>query len=186
MMEDKRIIELYWARNQEAISQTAEKYGNYCTAIARNILQNEEDAEECVNDTWLGAWNSIPPKRPEHLPGFLGKLTRYKAIDCWRSQHREKRGGCTILLALDEIAETIPASDSPGQEVMRKELAHTIDRFLDELPELERNAFLCRYWYFESISDIGRRFDFSYSKVKSILLRTRKKLRDFLKKENML
>lgn len=185
-MDDEKIIELYWERNTLAIDQTAEKYGNYCSAIARNILRNEEDSEECVNDTWLGAWNSIPPKRPNNLATFLGKLTRCKAIDRWRTEHREKRGGCTILLALDEIAETIPAGDSPEQEVMRKELVRTIDRFLDELPELERNVFLCRYWYFESISEIGRRFDFSYSKVKSILLRTRKKLRDFLKMENML
>ena len=185
-MEDETIIDLYWERNPLAIDRSSEKYGNYCSTIARNILQSEEDSEECVNDTWLGAWNSIPPKRPNNLATFLGKITRSKAIDRWRTEHREKRGGCTISIALDEIAEAIPAGGSPEQEVMRKELARAIDRFLDALPELERNVFLCRYWYFESISEISERFDFSYGKVKSMLLRTRKKLRDFLKEEDML
>ena len=186
MMEDKQIIELYWERNQEAISQTAEKYGNYCTAIARNILQTEEDAEECVNDTWLGAWNSIPPKRPEHLPGFLGKLTRYKAIDCWRSQHREKRGGCAVTIALDEIAEVMPSGDGLEQDVLNQELVQAINRFLASLTAAERNVFIVRYWYLEDIAGISERFGFSYGKVHSMLHRTRNKLRQYLQKENLL
>ena len=185
-MEDKQIIELYWERNQEAISQTAEKYGNYCTTIARNILQNEEDAEECVNDTWLGAWNSIPPKRPEHLPSFLGKLTRYKAIDCWRASHREKRGGCAVEIALDEIAEVVPACDSPEQDILNQELVQAINRFLASLTATERNVFIVRYWYLVDIAGISERFGFSYSKVHSMLHRIRKKLRQYLQKENLL
>ena len=185
-MEDEKIIDLYWERNPLAIDRTSEKYGNYCSTIARNILRNEEDSEECVNDTWLGAWNSIPPKRPKNLATFLGKITRSKAIDRWRTEHREKRGGCAISLALDEIAEAIPAGGSPEQEVMRKELARTIDRFLDELPKEARIVFMLRYWFFADIEEIAARLGFSRSKVKSMLHRTRSKLRLFLQKENLL
>ena len=185
-MDDKQIIELYWERNTLAIDRTMEKYGNYCSAIARNILGSEEDAEECVNDTWLGAWNSIPPKRPEHLPGFLGKLTRYKAIDRLRAQNREKRGGGNVELALDEIAEIVPAGFSPEQNILDLELVQAINRFLTELPKETRMIFMLRYWFFADIEEISARFGFSYSKVKSILHRTRSKLRLFLQKEDLL
>ncbi len=186
MMEDKQIISLYWERNQDAITQTAEKYGNYCTAIARNILQNEEDAEECVNEVWLGAWNSIPPNRPEHLPGFLGKLTRYKAIDRLRAQNRKKRGGNAITVVLDEIAELTPSGDGPEQEILNQELVEAINRFLASLPAVERNVFIVRYWYLEDLAGIGKRFGFSYGKVHSMLHRTRNKLRQYLQEEDLL
>ena len=185
-MDDKQIIELYWERNTLAIDRTMEKYGNYCSAIARNILGSEEDAEECVNDTWLGAWNSIPPKRPEHLPSFLGKLTRYKAIDCLRAQHREKRGGGKVEIALDEIAEIVPADFSLEQNILDQELVQAINRFLAGLPKEARMIFMLRYWFFADIEEISARFGFSYSKVKSILHRTRSKLRLFLQKEDLL
>ena len=185
-MEDEKIIDLYWERNPLAIDRTSEKYGNYCSAIARNILRNEEDSEECVNDTWLGAWNSIPPKRPEHLPGFLGKLTRYKAIDRLRAQNREKRGGGNVELALDEIAEIVPAGVSPEQNILDLELVQAINRFLAELPKEARMIFVLRYWFFADITQIAVRFGLSYSKVKSIRHRTRSKLRLFLQKEDLL
>lgn len=185
-MEDRQIIELYFERNPDAVDRSAEKYGGYCARIARNILNNEQDAEECVNDAWLSAWNSIPPRRPEHLGAYLGKLTRSRAIDRWRAQHREKRGGSTADLALDELSEVLPSGDSPEGELLRKELARTVNGFLAALPETERSVFLCRYWYFEEISQICERFGFSRSKVHSMLHRTRNKLKQFLQKEELL
>lgn len=121
-MDDRQIIELYFQRDPDAIDRSAEKYGRYCGHIARNILNNEQDAEECVNDAWFSAWNSIPPQRPEHLGAYLGKLTRSKAIDRWRAQHRRKRGGSSADLALDELSELLPSGESPEGELMQKRL----------------------------------------------------------------
>lgn len=185
-MEDETIIDLYWERNPLAIDRTSEKYGNYCSTIARNILRNEEDSEECVNDTWLGAWNSIPPKRPKNLATFLGKITRSKAIDRWRTEHREKRGGGTVLLALDEIAEIIPAGSNPEQSILERELIQALNRFLAGLPKEARIVFMLRYWFFADIEEIAARLGFSRSKVKSMHHRTRSKLRLFLQKEDLL
>ena len=185
-MEDRQIIELYWSRDETAIARTAEKYSGYCGLIARNILQNEQDAEECVNDAWLGAWNSIPPKRPENLPAYLGRLTRSKAIDRWRAIHREKRGGDRVTLAVEELSEVLPAGDDPEQSVLQRELAQTVNRFLAGLPVTERSVFLCRYWYFDDLAAISASFGFSRSKTKSMLHRIRKKLQQFLKEEGLL
>ena len=185
-MEDRQILDLYWARDEAAIAQTSQKYGGYCGSIARNILQNEEDAEECVNDAWLGAWNSIPPKRPENLAAYLGKLTRCKAIDRWRAIHREKRGGDSVTVALEELAEVLPAGENPERSLLQKELTETVNRFLGQLPPVERSVFLCRYWYLDGIPEISGSFGFSRSKTKSMLHRIRKKLRDYLQKEGLL
>ena len=185
-MEDRQIIALYWTRDEDAIARTAEKYGGYCGSIARNILQNEQDAEECLNDAWLGAWNSIPPKKPENLAAYLGRLTRSKAIDRWRALHREKRGGDSVTLALDELSEILPAGEDPERSVLQKELAGSVRRFLAELPTVERNVFLCRYWYFDGVDAISENFGFSRSKTKSMLHRIRKKLQRFLQKEGLL
>ena len=185
-MEDRKIVALYLERNSAAIAQSSERYGKYCKTIAQNILGNELDAEECVNDTWLAAWNSIPPRRPENLGAYLGRLTRSKAIDRWRTQHREKRGGSTVPLALEEISELIPGDNGPEQELLNKDLIRAINRFLASLSESERNVFLCRYWYFEEISGICFRLGFSRSKVDTMLHRTRNKLRKFLQKEDLL
>ena len=185
-MEDRQILELYWARREEAISRTEEKYGAYCGTIARNILQNEQDAEECLNDAWLSAWNSIPPKRPENLAAFLGKLTRCRAIDRWRALHTEKRGSDCVTLALEELEEVLPAKGDPEQSLLSRELAQTINGFLSELGSTERNLFLCRYWYFDSVAELAENFHFSRSKVKSTLFRTRGKLRSYLQKEGLL
>lgn len=185
-MEDQKIIELYWNRSEEAISETEQKYGNYCCSIARNILANREDAEECVNDTYLAAWNAIPPQRPSLLAAFLGKITRNLSIDRWRTQNRQKRGSGEILLALDELDDCVSGQQSVDAEMERKRFAQVFNRFLDSLPEMERRIFLCRYWYLDPIAEIADRFGFSVSKVTSMLHRTRKKLYIVLEKEELL
>lgn len=182
-MDDEKIVELYWQRSESAIAETQSKYGRYCFSIARNILPFREDAQECVNDTYLAAWNAIPPRRPGILSSFLGKLTRRISIDRWRNLSADKRGGGTVALALDELAECIPGSSDPAAEVEAKELSHAIDRFLDTLPYTERKVFLMRYFDLASMKDIGAQFNISSSKAKSMLHRTRAKLRVHLEKE---
>lgn len=185
-MDDKRIVELYWARSESAISETAAKYGGYCYSIAYNILTNQEDAEESVSDTYLAAWNGIPPRRPAVLATFLGKITRHISIDRWRTRSACKRGGGEIALALEELENCVADSHSVEQAYARKELAAALNRFLDNLPQTDRNVFLCRYWYLDPIADIASNFGFSQSKVTSMLHRTRGKLLKQLEKEGYL
>ena len=185
-MEDKTIVDLFWTRSENAISETDKKYGRYCRSIAHNILSNDEDAEECVNDTWLGAWNSIPPHRPAVLSTFLGKLTRRISLNRWKAQHAQKRGGGEIAIALEELSEIVPASGGVEEELEGKELSAAINVFLSTLPETERDVFVCRYWFLTSITDISRIFRFSQSKTKSTLYRTREKLKRFLSEEGFL
>lgn len=185
-MEDDQIIKLYWDRNTTAINHTSEKYGSYCMTVARNVLQNEEDAEECVNDTWLVAWNSMPPKYPNCLSSYLARITRSKAIDRWRGQHREKRGGSILTLALEELTEVIPAKTSPEQAIIKQELGQAISQCLMKLPEEERNVFLARYWFLEPVSGIAHRFALTHRQVYYILHRTQNKLRRYLQEEEFI
>lgn len=185
-MEDEKIIELFWNRSESAISETAQKYGNYCYSIAYNILTNSEDAEESVNDTYMAAWKAMPPRRPSILATFLGKITRHLSIDRWRSRNRYKRGGGEIVLALEELEDCIADSQTVEMALERKQLAVVFNRFLDSLPKMERRVFLCRYWYLDPIADIAGYYGFSVSKVTSMLHRTRKKLRTTLEKEGLL
>ena len=185
-MDDIKIIELYFNRNEEAIRQTAVKYGKFCYAIANNILGNKQDAEESVNDAYWDAWNSIPPHRPTSLSLFLGKITRRIAIDRWRRLTAQKRGGGELTLALDELYQCVSDSTDVEREFERKQLADTINQFVKNLPKDEQKVFLCRYWYMDSIASISKRFHYSESKVKSMLYRTREKLRAKLKKEGLL
>jgi len=182
-MEDCKIIELYWQRCETAIEQTQKKYGRYCFSIANNILPNEEDAQECVNDTYLAAWNAIPPNRPKVLSTFLGKLTRRISIDRWRILSADKRGGGAIPLALEELNQCIPGNLDAQAQVEAKELAVCINSFLAGLPEIERRVFLLRYFDMASLKEIQEKFHFSDSKVKTTLYRTRKKLKTHLEKE---
>ena len=185
-MEDEKIIELFWNRSESAISETAQKYGNYCYSIAYNILTNSEDAEESVSDTYMAAWKAMPPRRPSILASFLGKITRHLSIDRWRSRNRYKRGGGEIVLALEELEDCVADSQTVEMALERKQLAVVFNRFLDSLPEMERRVFLCRYWYLDPIADIAGYYGFSVSKVTSMLHRTRKKLRTTLEKEGLL
>lgn len=182
-MDDQIIVNLYFQRSEKAITETAAKYGNYCYSIAFNILNNNEDAEESVNDTYNDAWNSIPPHRPSILATFLGKITRRISIDRWRKQNAVKRGGGEIPLVLDELQDCIANVTSVEEEYEKQHLSDVINTFVKSLPETEQKVFLCRYWYVDSISAISKQFGFSESKVKSMLFRTREKLRLVLIKE---
>ena len=179
-MEDEKIVQLYWDRNEQAITATAEKYGNYCTSIARNILGNAEDAEECVADTYWNTWNTIPPHRPVVLSVFLGKITRNLSLNRHKYNTAEKRGGGQTMLVLDEIAELVSGKEDADQQIRQKELVCSIDVFLDRLPEKNRCIFVCRYWYFDSISDIAKRFKMTENNVSATLSRIRGKLRRHL------
>ena len=185
-MEDKEIIDLYLNRDEAAISATAKKYGNYCYSVAYNILYDKEDAKESVNDTYLGAWNSIPPHKPEVLSSYLGKVTRHISLKRRRDKQAQKRGKGEIALTYEEMADCIPAKHDIDAELEAKEIALHINAFLSALPATERHIFICRYWYFDSIGSISRQFGFRETKVKSMLFRTRTKLRDKLKKEGVL
>ena len=182
-MEDSKIVDLYWERSEQAISETQNKYGHYCLSIARNILPTREDAQESVNDTYLAAWNAMPPNRPSVLSTFLGKLTRRISIDRWRILSADKRGGGNAALALEELAECIPGGSDPEAEVEAKELASTVGSFLDTLSSTERQIFLMRYFDLTNIQNISSKFNMSPSKVKSMLFRIRNKLREHLEKE---
>nr|WP_325298010.1 sigma-70 family RNA polymerase sigma factor [uncultured Dysosmobacter sp.] len=155
-MEDDSIIQMYWDRNDQAIRATSEKYGHYCKAIARNILNNEEDAEECVNDTYLNAWNSMPTHWPEQLAAFLGKITRNLSFNKYRYHHTEKRGGGEIVLVLDELADCVSDTDDVEQIMDREELKKAIDSFVRGLPTEKRNIFVRRYWYADPVSEIAK------------------------------
>lgn len=185
-MEDACIVELYLARSERAIEETAAKYGKYCYTIAFQILGNAEDAEESVNDTYLRAWNSIPPHRPAILSTFLGKITRRVSIDKWRGKTAEKRGNGEMTLALDELSDCVPGSQGVEHEMETAELAKAINRFVALLPVTERRIFICRYWYFDPVCAIADQFGFSQSKVKMTLHRLRKKLLAYLEKEAFL
>ena len=182
-MEDARIVELYWARSEKAIAETSEKYGKYCYAIAYNVLANHEDADESVNDTYLDAWNNMPPHRPSILSTFLGKITRRISIDKWRGRTAEKRGGGEIVLALDELSDCVPSSHNVEQEIEAAELAKVIDNFVMSLPLMDRRVFICRYWYLDPISAISQQFGFSECKVKTMLYRQRQRLLSRLERE---
>ena len=184
-MDDTQIVELYWARKESAIEETEAKYGSYCHSIALNILHNPDDAKESVNDTWLDAWNSMPPHRPSMLSAFLGKLTRRISIDKWRRTTAKKRGDGQLPLLLDELEDCISDGKSIEEETERKLLGEVISSFVKNLPETEQKVFLCRYWYMDSVNSIAIRFRFSESKVKSMLYRTREKLRVRLEKEGL-
>lgn len=184
-MEDAKIVELYWSRSEEAISETESKYGKYCRKISFNILADTSDAEECVNDTYLRAWNSMPSNRPSRLAPYLGKLTRWLSLNRLRDQDCLKRGGGELPLVLDELSETLDSGFNTEKELEIRELNREIRRLLDKLKKEERDVFLGRYWYFASINEIAEKSGFTESKVKTMLHRTRKKLLKQLQEEGL-
>lgn len=185
-MDDKQIVELYWARSEQAIAETAGKYGRLCYSIAYNVLANNEDAEESVNDTYLTTWNKLPPHRPTVLSAFLTKLTRCIAIDRWRRGRSAKRGGGEVPLALHELEDCVSGVGDVESALFRKEAVAAFNDFLGTLSQEERRVFLRRYFAMEPLADIGKRYGFSESKVKSMLHRTRSRLREKLNEEGLL
>lgn len=179
-MEDSKIIQLYWNRDESAIPATSEKYGVYCTSIARNILKNEEDTEECVNDTYFNAWNSIPPQRPSVLSAFLGRITRNLSFNRYKLLHTQKRGGGELPLVLEELTEVVSGKESVEQELERKELLAEINSFLAGIPKEKRQMFVRRYWYAEPVNEIAKRFGISESSATMTLKRVREQLKEKL------
>lgn len=184
-MDDAAIVELYWRRDERALDETRAKYGAYCRAISLRIVGDSGAADECVNDTWLGAWNAMPPHRPGNLKTFLGKIARNLSLKRRRSRSAAKRGGGEVALSLGELEECVAGRDDVGERLEAEELARTIDAFLSGLPQDDRRMFMCRYWHFDSIADIARRFGFGQSKVKMSLKRTRDKLAAYLEQEGV-
>ena len=181
-MEDERIVALYWERNEDAIRETETKYGKYCYSIAYNILHSPEDSEECVNDTWQGAWGALPPEKPISLRGFLARMTRNVAIDRYRYENAQKRNAA-LESAVDEYWECIPNGDAPiADEVALK---HAINGFLARLDTRTRVIFMRRYWYAMSVKEIATGMRLSESHVSVILHRTRSRFKDHLAKEGI-
>ena len=184
-MDDKQIVDLYWARSERAIEETERKFGGYCRTVSYNILGNTADAEECVNDTWLKAWNSMPTHRPSLLAPYLGKLTRWLSLTRLRENNSLRRGGGELPLALDELAETLASGADTEGELELRELNRALRRMVEGLSKDERDVFLCRYWYLASIREIAEKTGYSESKVKTMLHRTRKKLLRQLTEEGL-
>ena len=185
-MDDEKIVDLYWLRDENAINVTSEKYGGYCGKIARNILINDEDAEECVNDTWLSAWNAMPTHRPSRLSVFLGKITRECSLDRYKARFAQKRGNGELVLVLDELDECVADNESVEQVVEYEFVGKIISDFLKNQPEMAADIFVRRYYHVCSITQIANEFSMSESKVKSMLFRMRKKLRTHLESEDVL
>ncbi len=185
-MDDNGIVELFFARSERAVEATAEKYGAYCLAVAENILPVREDAEECVNDTWLRAWDSIPPARPERLKLFLARITRNLALDRYRRETCEKRGGQRCGPALDELGEICADIGGVDDGIAVRELSDAVNAYLHTVPTRERSIFIRRYFYFNTTANIAASFCMKEGTVNRSLSRTRAKLTDHLKKKGFL
>jgi RNA polymerase sigma-70 factor (ECF subfamily) len=181
-MQDFEIVDLYWARDENAITETNVKYGSYCRKIAMNIVANAEDSEECMNDTYLSAWNTMPEERPELLAPYLAAITRNHALTLYRKAHSLKRGAGQTALALEELLE-VADSSSTEDLVDLSLLKDNINSFLAGLDKNDRIVFVRRYFYVDSLSDIAARLSMSESAVKSLLFRLRQKLKEHLARE---
>lgn len=184
-MDDNQIIDLYWARSENAITETANKYGPYCHTVAYNILKNNEDSEECVNDTYRKAWDAMPPQHPQILRAFLGKITRNLSLNRYDKRTAEKRGAGQVTLALEELSECLPAANHVEQIIDDMALAQLLNSFLATLPTDARKIFMRRYWYLNSVKEIAEIFSISESNVKTTLFRARNKLKLLLEKEGV-
>ena len=181
-MDDRNIIELFFARDEKALSESQTKYGRYCSAVSKNILGNDEDAEEVLNDTLLRAWNSIPPEKPKSLKVYLGTLARNLSLDRYRKMTAEKRGGCEAAICLEEAEEFLVDTKSISDEYEKREFVKFLNEFLHSLPERDCDIFVRRYFYCESTANIARRFELKEPNVLVILSRTRKALKKALQK----
>lgn len=185
-MTDEKIIDLFFKRDEQAIQVSMDTYDRYCRTVAGGILSNPADIEEAVADTWLAAWDTIPPQRPQHLRLFLGRITRNRAIDLWRKNNAECRGGNQVAVALEELSQCTSSSGSPELEVDAKQLADAINFFLKNEHTQQRQVFLRRYFYLEDIPTIAHRYGLRETNVRMMLSRTRQKLRKHLIQEGYL
>lgn len=184
LMDDKEIIELYFGRDQRAVTESSAKYGGLCRSVAENILADIRDCDECLNDTWLSAWNAIPPQKPNYLGAFFAKITRNLSLSKWRKLSAAKRKCNEACLCIDELGECIP--DRKTEAFLEKmEIREALERFLDGLPEDSRRIFLRRYWYVCSVKSIAADLEMKEGAVKMSLSRTRKRLKEHLEKEEI-
>lgn len=184
-MEERQVIQLYWDRDPRAISASEEFCGAYCRTVAARVLTDARDREECINDTWLRAWNAMPPRWPEKLRLFLGAITRNLALSRWEQLTAQKRGGGELPLALEELSDVLPGRETVEQTVEAHELTAALERFLESLPRQARTIFLRRYWHLLPVKEIARGLSVSESRVKMSLLRSRKMLKAFLEQEGI-
>ncbi|MBQ6945143.1 MAG: sigma-70 family RNA polymerase sigma factor [Ruminococcus sp.] len=182
-MEDQQIIDLYFDRNEQAITETNVKYGKLCHSIAYNILSNREDSEECVNDTYIGVWNAIPPTRPDNLMAFVCRIARNLSLKRLEYLKREKRSA-DVILSLDELSAVLP-DERYAPDVSDEDVGRLISQFLRTQKEDVRNVFIRKYYFFDSVKEIAERYSFTESKVKNMLFYTRNKLKDYLIKEGV-
>ncbi len=184
-MQDSQILDLYFARNEKAIEISRQKFGRYCHCVAHNILHNEQDSEECVNETWLRAWNVIPPQKPSKLKFYFAKITRNLSFDRYRKNTTLKRGANEMSLVLDELDNCIASHDTVAAHVDNELLAKLINSFVENLPKREREVFLLRYFYVLSTDEISAKLELSTANVYKILSRTRIKLKEKLESEEL-
>ena len=185
-MTDGKILELYFKRDERAIAESVASYATYCRAVISRILSDPEDVEEVLADTWIGAWNTIPPQRPQYLRLYLGRIARNRAVDLLRKKNSSCRGGDRVISALEELEECISPFGVPERELATKELGEIINRFLETQSQQHRGIFLRRYFYMEDIPIIARTYGLREGNVRMILSRTRKKLQSYLKQEGYL
>ena len=183
-MEDYQIVDLYWARQESAIAESDKKYGRMLNSISFSLLSSAEDAEDCVNDTYVAAWQSMPEERPTYLGAFLSKITRRISVSRYRASHTQKRGGASVLI--EELSECIPSSSSVEAEYENGRLKSALERFLGGLDEKKRAVFIRRYFYSQPIEQISKAMGMKVGSVKSVLSRTRQSLREMLEKEGVL
>ena len=182
-MEDAEIVALYWARDEDAVSQTKTKYGAYLNRVANNILADLEDSQECVSDTLLAAWRSMPDNRPKNLRTYLGKITRQVSIDLYRRRNRMKRYASEYAISLEELGDSFTDGRTPEDELNARLLTETVNCFLRTLPDEARNTFIGRYYFFDSVKNVAWYCGMSESKCKSLLYRTRQSLKSYLQRE---
>lgn len=188
-LEDCAIIKLFWAREESAIVETSSKYGSYCKSIAYNILYDHEDTKECVNDTYMKTWTTLPPLRPNSLSAYLAKITRNLSLNRYKKKHAAKRGGGEVPLLLDELEDSIPTRYSAEGEYEKScedsLISNAISNFLFNENDESRNIFIRRYFYADSINAIANRYNISEAKIKTLLYRKRKKLKVYLEREGI-
>ena len=183
-MDDNAIIELYWARNEQAITATDAHYGKLCRSLSYNIVDDWEDAEECTNDTWHRAWNTMPPQRPSSLRAYLCRIVRNLSIDCWRAKRSQKRGEGLVVL-LEELESCLPGGPSAEEEVEGLLLKETLERWLDSLPREDRALFLRRYWYGDRVNELAKWRGSTPNQTAQRLLKLRRTLKKKLEQEGV-